>query len=302
MKTSVASRWIKAQMKILKPIIANQSIETLRIAQDKIGLLGAKVHESKVMFDKVSFENFKALFVRPKCSDDKLKDKSIILYLHGGGYTCGHLDYAAGFGSVLASKMLKDVLCVAYRLAPEFPFPAAVDDALCAYKYLLDLGYSGDEIFLVGESAGGGLSFSLIFKLKEENLPLPRAIIGLSPWTDLTMSCKSHKFNLEKDPSLANNMLEFYADSYAKDQKENPLVSPLFGSLEGFPPSLIYVGGDEILLDDSKELALKLKKAGSRCEYHEVKGMWHVFVLFGIPEAKNALKRIYTFIREEEKK
>ena len=160
-----------------------------------------------------------------------------ILYLHGGGYTCGGLDYALGFGSTLADESGAKVFCAAYRLAPEAPFPAAVEDALESYRYLLDKGYAPKKICLCGESAGGGLCFSLCLRLKELGLPLPGSVIAISPWTDLTLSGESFRTNLERDVSLSQEQLAFYTRCYTQEP-QTPLASPLFGDLTGLPPSL----------------------------------------------------------------
>ena len=196
---------------------------------------------------------------------DEVSD-GVILYLHGGGYTCGNLDYAKGFGSALSAKCGVRVLCVAYRLAPEEVYPAALQDATDAYGYLLSNGYAPSRILLCGESAGGGLSYSLCLKLRDKGWALPAGIIAISPWTDLTMSGASYETNLKKDPSMTKEKLKYYADCYlygAKRSERNlypvtnenaeedekikrqPLVSPLFADLDRMPPSLIFVGGDE---------------------------------------------------------
>lgn len=167
------------------------------------------------------------------------------------------MNYAKGFGTILACQNKIPVCCVAYRLAPENAFPAALTDALNAYRFLILEGYSPENIILCGESAGGGLAYALALKLKEEKLEMPCGIIAVSPWSDLTLSGVSYDKNLENDPSMTKKRLKFYADCYT-DQPELPLVSPLFGDLANLPPSLIFAGGDEILLSDSEELHERL--------------------------------------------
>ncbi|MEG0912853.1 MAG: alpha/beta hydrolase [Oscillospiraceae bacterium] len=286
---------LSKQLRMLKPIVERSTIQDARFVQDKCGELGAKANANKVSFVDVPFKNFRSAWAIPK--ECTAPDRAV-LYLHGGGYTAGHLEYAKGFGSVLAVNAGIRILCVAYRLAPEYAFPAALDDALEAYKYLLANGCPAENISLAGESAGGGLEFALAIKLRELSLPLPRNIVALSPWSDLAMTGESYTSNYESDPSLAKNSLEFYASLYAKGNLRNPLVSPLYGNLSGMPDSLIFAGADEILLDDSTQLAQKLLDSGCKCTLHVVEGMWHVFPLYAIPEGKQAIKEICEFLKE----
>jgi acetyl esterase/lipase len=285
---------MRTQIRLVKPILKRFSIPTARAFQDNLGDMEAKSLASKVTFEPIEFENFEACFVSPK---GMLQDKDkVILYLHGGAYVAGNIAYARGFAGMLAAETHRFVLAVAYRLAPENPFPAAVEDALRAYQYLIESGYNAENISFVGESAGGGLVFALCLKLKEAGLPLPRRLVALSPWTDLTFSGESYKKNKKKDPTLSEQALRGYAQAYAAGQEENPLVSPVFGDLGGMPESLIFAGSYELLLDDAKMLAERLKEAGSPCELIIEEGMWHVFVLFKIPEAIKALKKIAAFL------
>lgn len=284
---------MRAQIRLVKPILKKFSIQTARAFQDNLGDMEAKSMAAKVNFEPVEFDRFEACFVSPK---GKEQDCHVILYLHGGGYVAGNIAYARGFASMLAMETNRFVLAVAYRLAPENPFPAAVEDALCAYQHLLESGYKAENISFVGESAGGGLIFALCLKLKEAGLPLPDSLVGLSPWTDLTFSGESYKTNNKKDPTLSEQILRSHAQAYAAGQEENPLVSPVFGELSGMPRSLICVGSCELLLDDAKMLAERLKEAGSPCELIVEDGMWHVYVLFKIPEAIEALKKIAAFL------
>lgn len=286
---------LKKQMVRLKPIITNSSIKTSRKAQDRLGKLAATVQQGKVTFYDVPFKNFSACLITPV---DSAYDDRVVLYLHGGGYTAGSIDYAKGFGSVLSAAAGVPVLCAAYRLAPENPFPAAVEDAFQAYCYLLEHGKRAKDIIFCGESAGGGLIYALAVKLRQEGMALPAGFIALSPWTDLTLSGWTHAENKEADPSLSTESLQRFVDCYAKGEEKNPLVSPIFGDLTGFPPSLIYVGGDEILRSDSEMIASRLEEGGARCELHIEAGLWHVYVLYPMPESEQAMERIVSFIGE----
>ena len=225
------------------------------------------------------FGAFQGAWVMPK--DERRS--GVILYLHGGGYTCGSLEYAKGFAATLASQCGVRVFCAAYRLAPENPYPAAVDDALEAYRYLLKKGYAPRQILLCGESAGGGLIYALCLRLRQEGLELPCGLIGISPWVDLTGSGQSYETNRDNDPSLTQELLEFYAKCYTTDPAD-PLCSPVFGDLTGFPPSLLFAGGDEILLDDARALHEKLVQSGCRSTLHIAPERWHAYVLYCLSE------------------
>ena len=217
--------------------------------------------------------------------------------MHGGGYTCGDLEYATGFGSTLAVQCGCRVFCAAYRLAPESPFPAAVDDAFEAYSYLLSKGYSAAHITLCGESAGGGLCYSLCLKAKQANLPMPCGIITISPWVDLTASGESYRYNQEKDPSISQEMLDFFANCYTKDRAD-PLASPVFADLTGLPPSLIFAGSDEILLSDAQMLHQKLADAGCGSRLIVTQDRWHAYLLYGLQEDAKDLTTLNAFLRE----
>lgn len=206
----------------------------------------------------------------------------VILYLHGGGYTCGSLEYAKGFASTLATECGVRVFCAAYRLAPEHPYPAALEDALESYEYLLKKGYPARQILLCGESAGGGLIYALCLKLKELGRPLPCGLVGISPWTDLTSSGASFETNRDVDPSMTRELLTFYAGCYTQTP-EDPLCSPLFGDLHGLPPSLLFVGGDEVMLDDTgcsmRSAAVRLPQQNAHRPER-----WHAYVLYCLNE------------------
>ena len=270
---------VRAQLNLFKPIMTSCSLEASRKGQDKLGELMTALHRSEIMAKGHDFQRFQGAWIMPQDQ----RRSGVVLYLHGGGYTCGSLEYAKGFSSVLAAECGVRVFCAAYRLAPEHRYPAAVEDALEAYQYLLKKGYAGHQILLCGESAGGGLIYALCLKLKELGLPLPCGLIGISPWTDLTGSGKSYEENREVDPSMSPELLQFYAKCYT-DDPANPLCSPLFGDLTGFPPSLLFVGGDEVMLDDTRMLHQKLVKSGCRSKLIVAPERWHAYVLYCLSE------------------
>ena len=270
---------VRAQLNLFKPVMTSCSLEASRKGQDKLGELMTALHRSEIMTKNHDFQHFQGAWIMPQ---DQRRG-GVVLYLHGGGYTCGSLEYAKGFSSVLATECGVRVFCAAYRLAPEHRYPAAVEDALEAYQYLLKKGYAGHQILLCGESAGGGLIYALCLKLKELGLPLPCGLIGISPWTDLTGSGKSYEENREVDPSMSPELLQFYAKCYTDDPAD-PLCSPLFGDLTGFPPSLLFVGGDEVMLDDTRMLHQKLVKSGCRSKLIVAPERWHAYVLYCLSE------------------
>lgn len=222
-----------------------------------------------------------------------------VLYLHGGGYCTGGTEYAAWFGKLIAAVTGARTYCPAYRLAPEHPFPAAPEDALAAYRRLLEK-YPGEKIVLAGESAGGGLCYALCLRLKEEGLPMPDGIAVLSPWTDLTLSGASYAYNREKDPSLTREKLQLFADCYTADaDPRDPLCSPQFGELGGLPDSLILAGGDEILLDDARSLAEALEAAGCRARLTVAQDMWHAYLFYNLRRHRPHVREAAEFVREK---
>ena len=275
----LSAKLVRSQLNFFKPFVANCSLEVTRKGQDKLGELMTALHKREVLVKDHPFERFQGAWVMPKDQ----RRSGVILYLHGGGYTCGSLEYAKGFAATLASECGVKVFCAAYRLAPENRFPAALDDALEAYRYLLKKGYGPRQIVFCGESAGGGLIYALCLKLKELGMELPCGLIGISPWTDLTGSGASYEAHKDIDPSMTKALLEFYAKCYTDDPTD-PLCSPLFGDLTGLPPSLLFVGGDEVMLDDARLLHEKLLQCGCRSRLHIAPERWHAYVLYCLEE------------------
>ena len=287
----LSAKLVRSQLNFFKPFVANCSLEVTRKGQDKLGELMEAIHWHDVIVHDHNFENFEGAWVIPK----EERRSGAVLYLHGGGYTCGDLEYAKGFASTLAAECGVRVFCVAYRLAPETRFPGAVDDAEESYRYLLSKGYTPEQICLCGESAGGGLIYALCLRLKERGLPLPCGIIAISPWVDLTASGESYITNKDADPSLTEELLRFYAKCYA-DNVRAPEVSPLFAELDGLPPSLIFVGGDEILLDDSKRMHEKLLQSGCKSQLVIAPERWHAYVLYMLNENMSDFDTINQFL------
>ncbi|NLG23811.1 MAG: alpha/beta hydrolase [Clostridiales bacterium] len=288
------SNLVRKQISLLSPLLDRMELDAYRKFQDALGALGAVVLAGAVAYEDQPMENCECAWALP--ADPA--DGRAILYLHGGAYTCGTLAYARGFGGVLAELTQYRTLCVGYRLAPEHPFPAALDDAMDAYRLMLDR-CPAKGVAVVGESAGGGLCYALALRCRDEGLPQPGCIFALSPWTDLTLNSPGVELRRDLDPVLRPEILRIHAASYAGDDLTNPLVSPLFADLRGLAPSMIIAGSDEIILDDSTRMAERLIAAGARCELHVEEGMWHVYVLYGVPEAREAQQRMRAFVWRE---
>lgn len=223
-----------------------------------------------------------------------------ILYFHGGGYAVGTAALYRDFLWRVAEAARAHVLYFDYRLAPEHPFPAALDDAVNAYRWVADR-YDCRHVAFFGDSAGGGLVFAAMLKMRDEGHRLPGAAVALSPWTDLTMSGASWKANAAADPMLDAAKIPQLALNYAGGaDPTHPYVSPVFGDADGLPPTLIHCGSDEILRDDSVGMADKMRS--SRCEVRiEVwPKMPHVWQLYAriLPEGRSAIARIGTFLQD----
>lgn len=230
------------------------------------------------------------------------RQSGVILQLHGGGYY-GRLhntyrDMAALYNEI--SKGL-DVLSVDYRVAPEYPFPAALEDAVAAYRWILANGYDTGKVFVAGDSAGGGLALALCLYLRDRGMPMPRGIITMSAWTDLTKSGDSYQENFDIDPMFggSTDTLVYKEGYFGELDPEYPYISPVNGSYHGFPPMLMQVGEYEMLLSDTVEVARKAREAGVTVKEHIYNGMFHVFQMGFLlyPEAREAWVEAGRFIR-----
>ena len=224
--------------------------------------------------------------------------EKVVLQLHGGGYIAGMRNAYRTFGVVYSELGGNiSVLTPDYRVAPEHPFPAALEDALAAFDWLLAQGYAEEDIILAGDSAGGGLVMSLCFLLRQRKRKLPCGIVAMSPWTDLTKSGKSYQTRSSVDPVLDQEYLDRMIENYAGGMElTNPYISPLFGKLEGLPPVYIQVGDNELLLSDSTQLHKNLVKADVSARIDIYKGMWHVFQMSPLKNAYDAMNKIAEFI------
>ena len=232
---------------------------------------------------------------------EKENKSMIVLQLHGGGYI-GKLRNIyrsfAGFYSELGQGI--SVLSPDYRVAPENPYPAALEDTVDSFEWLLLNGWTENKIVVAGDSAGGGLAMALCMYLKDQGRRLPAGIVAMSPWTDLTQSGESYRLNFRRDPVFGNTFdsLVFNKDYVGELDTTNPYISPLYGNFQDFPPMLLQVGSYEMLLSDAELVAEKAKQAGVKVRLSIYEGMFHVFqmALLMIPESRRAWKEVGKFL------
>ena len=228
-------------------------------------------------------------------------DDGAILYLHGGGYTIGSIKTHRGMVSHISKAAGMRALLIEYRLAPEHPFPAAVEDSVAAYRWLLKAGIPPARIAVAGDSAGGGLTVATMVKLRDEGEPLPAAAVCLSPWVDMEGIGESMSSRAEVDPIVERDPLLEMASAYlGGTDPRTPLAAPLYADLKGLPPMLIQVGTSEVLLDDSTRLAERAKEAGVDVTLEPWDDMVHVWHFFAsmVPEGRDAVDRIASFIHK----
>jgi acetyl esterase/lipase len=225
----------------------------------------------------------------------------ILLYLHGGAYCLGSITTHRAWVALLACAAECRVLMVDYRLAPEHPFPAALDDSTAVYHWLLAQGHQPEKIAIGGDSAGGGLTVATLVNLRDMGHPLPRTAVCISPWVDLAGTGESMRTQLETDVILTPQFLEHYGNLYlAGTPATHPLVSPLYADLHGLPPLLIQVGGRELLRDDGLRLAESARTAGVDVTldyWPEMIHVWHSLATV-VPEGKEAIERIAVYLGE----
>ncbi len=228
----------------------------------------------------------------------------VILYLHGGGYVSGTLGMYHLLCGTLSEVTGARVLMPEYRLAPDYPFPAALEDTLSVYGWLLTNGFSAENIIIAGDSAGGGLTLATTLAIRDEGRPLPAGLVCLSPWTDLSFSGASHQINAAKEVVLYPDNLRLWAEKYLGfADPRTPHISPAFAYMHNFPPMLIQVGSDEVFLDDARMVAENAKAVGVDVTLSVYEGMWHVWQTVGIlAEAKKAFEEIGSFVKRIERK
>lgn len=234
-------------------------------------------------------------------ADGAQRDAAIV-YLHGGGYTMGSLDSHRGLVAGLSRAAGVRALSVDYALAPERPFPQAIEDALAAVAWVTQQGIRPERTVIAGDSAGGGLTAATLLALRDRGRPLPAAGVLISPWLDLTQSGETMKTLVEQDPLVTPTLLERCSVAYlAGEDARHPLASPLFADLAGLPPLLVQVGTAETLLDDARRFAEAAKSAGVDAtleEWEDMIHVWHTFAAM-LPEGQQAIDRVGAFVKQQ---
>ena len=272
-----------------------EDLERQRRSQEVLGRLAAPMVGME--YTEFALRNMACAWTRLRAPHGR---RHAILYCHGGGYTSGNLGYARVLASKLAHVTGYDVLSFEYRLAPEHPYPAAVEDALQAWDHLMLLGYGAQDIILAGDSAGGNLALVLCLRLRGAGRRLPGGLVLFSPWTDMTMSGPSYGERAAIDPMLTANYIDAVRRVYAPGEDfSHPELSPLFGDLSGFPRTLVQVGDHEILFSDAQRLAEALRRQNVPARLEVSEEMWHVFQMFPSKKAAAALQSVARFLLEE---
>lgn len=296
LKLAPFMRLLKAVHSLQEPeTMTTEDLEKQRRSQEALGNMAAAM--GGLVWEPFELAGMDAAWMR---LERPHKRRRVILYCHGGGYTSGGL----GFSKVLASKLTRatglDVLAFDYRLAPEHPYPAAVEDAQAAWDHLMRLGFGARDVVLAGDSAGGNMALVLCLRLRAEGRMLPGALLLMSPWTDMTCSGESFTERADIDPVLTPEYIYAVREAYAGGlDPAQPELSPLLADLAGFPPTLIQVGTHEILFSDAERLAERMKQAGTECRLEVWEGMWHDFQMYPSKSAAQAMQNAAHFLIEE---
>jgi monoterpene epsilon-lactone hydrolase len=274
-----------------QPQNPNASMEQRRAGMERI----SERVPADVVCEKVDAGGVKAEWIAaPGAAADR-----VILYLHGGGYVIGSINTHRAMVSRIARASNARALSIDYRLAPEHPFPAAVEDATAAYKWLLAQGYKPGKIVIAGDSAGGGLTIVALLAIRDAGLPMPAGAVPISPWTDLEGTGESVLTRAARDVMVTQDNLQSSAKQYyGTHDPKDPLVSPVHANFRGLPPMLIQVGDAEILLDDATRVAKSAKAAGVDVDlevWDEMPHVWHVFAKY-LPEGQQAIDKIGKFV------
>jgi len=276
-------------------IAGEANIEQTRAGWEKFA--ASFVPAADITFEPATARGVPAEWVITPDSDSS----RVVLYFHGGGYTIGSIASYRSYTGRLARASRARLLSVGYRLAPEHPFPAAVEDAVASYRWLLDQGIAPSRIAAVGDSAGGGLALSMAIAIRDAGVPGPAAIVAVGPSTDLAKEGASIKERAHLDPIVNHESSMAHALRYvgANGDLKHPLASPLYADLHGLPPLLIMVGTHEALFDDSSRFAAKAQQAGVDVQFDVWEEMIHVWPFFAdiLPEGRQAIDSMGAYIR-----
>jgi len=290
MMDPISTRIMRKLIPILLSSWSAGSLQQQRARQEKFARyarLPREIQCSPVMADGVPAEWIEGPGAR----------QGVLLYLHGGAYHLGSIHSHREMVARLAHATRLRALAVEYRLAPEHPFPAALEDVITTFDWLLKQGWNNNQIIFAGDSAGGGLALAGLLSLRDDNRPLPAGAACFSPWTDLTCSGKSMQTKARVDQILNKRDLLLHANQYAGTHDPRcPTISPLFADLRGLPPLLIQAGSEEILLDDSTRFAERAEAAGIAIRLEVFPGAFHVFPMVSfLPETKKAVRHLVEF-------
>ncbi|MGO8938375.1 MAG: alpha/beta hydrolase [Mycobacterium sp.] len=281
-------------IKALSGMASGSSIEELRATNEQM----ARPPEPDVVSESVNANGVSAAWISaPGAAADRA-----VLYLHGGGYIMGSLNTHRDLMGRISRAAQARVLGLDYRLAPEHPFPAAVDDTLAGYRFLLEQGLAPKRLAIAGDSAGGALTLAALIAGRDAGLPMAGAAVCLSPFLDLEGTGESIKTRADVDPIATPEVIDVWAKAYlAGANPRTPLANPLYADLAGLPPLLIQVGDHEVLLDDSTRLAERGRAAGVQVKLEVWPEMIHRWQSYAavLPEGQQAIEDIGTFIREQ---
>lgn len=286
--------------RVLEMMAARASDDVLSVAERRAGMeemSGFFPLAEDIILEPLNIGSMAVEWV----SAPDVSPERIILYLHGGGYVLGSINTHREMVSHISRACEARVLMIDYRLAPEYPYPACIEDAKQAYDWLLDMGASSKDIVIAGDSAGGGLTMATLISLKSEGRPMPAAGVLLSPWVDLEGTGASMTGKAGVDPIVQKEGLLEMAGLYLNGaDPAGPLASPVGADLTDLPPLLIQVGSAETLLDDSTRLEEKAVECGVDVTLDVFEDMIHVWQVFAsmLPEAREAIDRIGLFVRE----
>ncbi|HYA34506.1 MAG TPA: alpha/beta hydrolase [Candidatus Binataceae bacterium] len=293
----MSQQQLQALIQMLKaqPIIESPDVATTRAGFEQMA--AAFPVEPDVKCEPVSAGGVKSEWITAPGADSG----RAILYLHGGGYVIGSINTHRALAGRISRAAQARVLVIDYRLAPEHPHPAAVEDAVAAYRWMLSTELKPSRIAVAGDSAGGGLTVATLVAIKDARLPMPAAGVPLSPWVDLEGIGESMTTKASVDPMVQKEGLVAMAQAYlAGKSARTPLAAPLYADLSGLPPLLIQVGTWETLLDDSTRLAERAKKSGVNVTLEPWENMVHVWQLFApiLDEGQQAITRVGEFVRK----
>lgn len=298
--SSIQNFLIRSFLKVVtkKNDVAKHSVETTRARLEK--LMKMNKPPKNVSFEKVNCDGVSGEWTIP----GDVKNEGVILYLHGGAYVSCSISTHRPLVARIARASKTKALSIEYRLAPENPYPAGLNDAITAYQWLLKQGVDNKKIVIAGDSAGGGLAIATLLRLRDGQAPQPAAGICMSPWLDLECAQDSGVRLAGRDPMLSAAAGKIFAKLYAgKESIQHPYVSPYYADLKGLPPLFIQVSNSEIVLDENVNFEKKAKAAGVEIEFEIWKNMVHVWQGFApiLPEAIQAIKKMGNFIESKTK-